>query len=53
MESMTVGRATVQTEDLLKVLFVFLVALLTIGILDPAFAASPLPDSLSSALESV
>ena len=49
---MTAGRATVQTEDLLKVLFVFLVALLTIGTLDPAFAASPLPESLTNALGS-
>lgn len=45
---MTAGRATVQTEDLLKVLFVLLVALLVIGS-DPALGTSPVSESIPRA----
>ncbi|UPW01667.1 hypothetical protein M0R88_06085 [Halorussus gelatinilyticus] len=45
---MTAGRATVQTEDLLKVLFVLLVVLLALGT-DPALGTSSVPKSLPRA----
>ena len=43
---MTAGRATVQTEDLLKVLFVLLVVLLVVGS-DPALGTPTVPKSIS------
>jgi hypothetical protein len=46
---MTAGRATVQTEDLLKALFVLLVVLFVIGV-DPALGTAAVSESLSSAL---
>lgn len=46
---MTDARATVQTEDLLKVLFVLLVALLVVGT-DPVLGTSAVSESLSAAL---
>lgn len=45
---MTVGRATVQTEDLLKVLFVLLVVLLVLGT-DPALGTATVSESLPRA----
>lgn len=45
---MTAGRATVQTEDLLKVLFVLLVVLLVIGS-DPALGTPAVPESIPQA----
>ena len=45
---MTAGRATVQTEDLLKFLFVLLVVLLVIGT-DPVLGTAPVSESLPRA----
>jgi hypothetical protein len=47
---MTAGRTTVQTEDLLKVLFVVLVVLLALGT-DPALGTSPVSELIPWAFE--